>query len=112
MSKYIIAITFIITGLLSYSSTAFAVADPKIATTVTTATSGLKENLISGLGTAIPVIVVVGVIFFIFRYVYRKMVPTSDGYVRVEPKMNYGKNTEEFTVFNSGGKKTYYVPMD
>lgn len=61
-------------GTLALSAfTAMAAADAAVATTVTSATAGLKENLISGLETAILPIVAVGVIFWAFRFAYKKV---------------------------------------
>ncbi len=60
-------------SLALLASRAFAAADAAVASSVTTAGTGLKENLVSGLETALPYIVAVAAIFWAVRFVMKKI---------------------------------------
>jgi hypothetical protein len=52
---------------------AFAAADADVAAMVTTTGASLKENLLSGLTTAVPLIVGTSVVFWAYKFISRKI---------------------------------------
>jgi hypothetical protein len=73
LQKISVGVTTAVTALSTLALKAFAVADPDVATSVTTAATGMKENLVSGLETALPFIVAVAGIFWAVRFVLKKI---------------------------------------
>jgi hypothetical protein len=57
----------------AFAIRAFAAADADVAAMVTATGTSLKENLLSGLTTAVPLIVAVASIFWAYKFISRKI---------------------------------------
>jgi len=73
IQKLAVGLSTVGAGISAMAMKAFAAADAAVATSVTTAGAGLKENLISGLETALPYIFAVAAIFWAVRFVMKKV---------------------------------------
>jgi hypothetical protein len=57
----------------AFAIKAFAVADPAVAEMVTSTGNSLKENLLAGLTTAVPLIVGTTIVFWAYKFITRKI---------------------------------------
>jgi mannose/fructose/N-acetylgalactosamine-specific phosphotransferase system component IID len=75
MKQNAVVLGTIVSGVATSAIVKFAsaAADPDIATMVTTTGTSLKENLLSGLTTAVPLIVGVTSIFWAYKFISRKI---------------------------------------